>query len=104
MRNFVREAFQNDLFEVFFQEIKENSCSIKKGTIRKFECLVRMYDSKKKTKLISPEKFLPVIKKDGENPALTSCVVEKVCKFMSENDGRFSINLTEEDLRTDGFA
>lgn len=30
MQNLVKEAFKKDLFEVFFQEIRENSCAIKK--------------------------------------------------------------------------
>lgn len=63
-----------------------------------------MYDGMDKTKLISPGKFLPVIKKDGANQALTSCIIEKVCKFMSKNDGCYSINLTEEDLSAQSFA
>lgn len=104
IRNLVREACKEDLFEVFFQEIKENACATKKRRERKFECLVRMYDSKQKTNLIPPGKFLPVIKQDGGNQILTACVVEKVCKFMSMNEGRFSINLTEDDLKADGFA
>lgn len=54
MRNLVREAFKEDLFEVHFQEIKENSCCTKKTGKRKFECLVRMWDSKEKTNLLPP--------------------------------------------------
>ncbi|PJC56907.1 hypothetical protein CO024_00580 [Candidatus Gracilibacteria bacterium CG_4_9_14_0_2_um_filter_38_7] len=104
MRSLVREAFKEDLFEVFFQEIKENFCAIKKGKTKRFECLVRMYDSKEKTNLISPGKFLPIIKEDGEDEELTSCVIEKVCKKMIENDGHFSINLTEDDLTSADFT
>ena len=54
MRHLINEAFKEDLFTVFFQEIKENPGSIKRNENRKFECLVRMYDSKEKTNLLSP--------------------------------------------------
>lgn len=86
MRNLVKEAFREDLFEVHFQEIRENSCSIKKNGVRKFECLIRMYDSVEKTNLIPPIRFLPIIKKEGENPAITECVIRKVCEFMVCNE------------------
>ncbi|MDD2892155.1 MAG: EAL domain-containing protein [Candidatus Gracilibacteria bacterium] len=103
MRTMVKEAFENNLFVVFFQEIKENACSIKKGGRRKFECLVRMYDSVEKTNLIPPGEFLPVVKKDGKNTKLTNLVIEKICKKMTENDGCFSINLTRDDLLSATF-
>lgn len=62
MGTLVREAFQEDLFEVHVQEIKKNSCTVQADTVRKFECLVRMYDSKEKTNLLSPGIFLDTIK------------------------------------------
>ncbi|MFA6091081.1 MAG: EAL domain-containing protein [Candidatus Gracilibacteria bacterium] len=104
MRNLIREAFIEDLFVVFFQEIKENSCAIKKSDIRKFECLIRMYNSKGRTTLISPGVFLSAIKQDGKDNILTNYVVDKVCQFMSENKGYFSINLTEDDLILADFS
>jgi EAL domain-containing protein (putative c-di-GMP-specific phosphodiesterase class I) len=63
MRKLVNEAFEKDLFEVHVQEIHKNG-TVKQGEPRKFECLVRMYDSDKKDNLISPARFLPVVKKD----------------------------------------
>jgi len=104
MRSLVREAFAEDLFEVFFQEVKENSCAIRKGKTKKFECLVRMYDSKEKINIISPGKFLPIVKEDGEDEDLTCCVIKKVCEKMVDYDGHFSINLTEDDLTSTDFT
>ena len=104
MGTLVREAFQEDLFEVHVQEYKKNSCSIQTDTVRKFECLVRMYDSKEKTRLLSPGVFLETIKDIWENQRLTSLIIEKVCIFMSQNEHHYSINLTEDDLRSKDFA
>jgi diguanylate cyclase (GGDEF)-like protein len=104
VRKLVKEAFNEDLFELSFQEIKKNSGSIRNRDTRKFECLVRMYDSTEKTNLISPWSFLHVIKRDGKNQALTNIVIQKACEFMQEHPGDFSINITEDDLRSDGFA
>jgi hypothetical protein len=54
VRKLVKEAFNEDLFELSFQEIKKNSGSIRNRDTRKFECLVRMYDSAEKINLIPP--------------------------------------------------
>lgn len=54
VRKLVKEAFNEDLFELSFQEIKKNSGSIRNRDSRKFECLVRMYDSTVKINLIPP--------------------------------------------------
>lgn len=104
MRHLINEAFKEDLFTIFFQEIRENRRSIKHKGDRKFECLVRMYDSKEKTNLLPPGRFLPAVKKDGKDSLLTVCITKKVCEFMTENNGYFSINLTEEDLKMEDFA
>lgn len=104
IRKLVREAFNEDLFELCFQEIKKNPRSIRKRDARKFECLIRMYDSKERINLIPPLQFLHVIKRDGKNQALTNIVIQKACEFMQKNPGDFSINLTEDDLQSDGFA
>lgn len=104
VRKLVKEAFNEDLFELSFQEIKKNSGSIRNRDSRKFECLVRMYDSTVKINLIPPWRFLHVIKRDWKNQALTNIVIQKACEFMQEHPGDFSINITEDDLRSDGFG
>ena len=99
MRNLINQAFEKDLFEIHLQEIRENTTCIRPTGVKKFECLVRMYDSEEKTTLISPARFLPVVKKDGKNIDLTTVVIEKTCKIMAQNNFHYCINLTEEDLR-----
>lgn len=98
MRRLINEAFEKDLFEIHVQEIHENPACIKKSDRKKFECLIRMYDSEKKEKLISPGRFLPVVEKDGKNIDLTTVVINKVCQIMIQNNHHYCINITGEDL------
>ena len=104
MRKMVSEAFTHNLFEVYIQEIRKNSPSLLKEWNKKFECLVRMYDWIEKKRLVPPNKFLPVIEKDGKNIELTWVILQKVCEFMQNDKHHYSINLTGDDLRSDGFA
>ncbi len=105
MLNAVNEAFKDDLFTVYYQEIMENPDSIRKGKMRKFECLVRMYDSKEKNKIISPGKFRPIIIRSWKNQQLTDIVISKVSAYMQDNtEDIFSINITEDDLNEENSA
>lgn len=88
----IKDAIATDRIVPYFQKIINNSL----GVSSKYECLIRMLDSK--DKIISPFLFLDVAKKSKLYPQLTRIMIDKSFSFFQENGFDFSINLSVEDI------
>lgn len=89
----LRLAFAKDTVVPFYQGIRNN----KTKEIDRYECLVRLRDEN--DKLISPNKFLDLAQNMGLISKITKIMIRKSFKYFSSHNGRFSINLTEDDLK-----
>ncbi|WP_204305144.1 EAL domain-containing protein [Desulfurobacterium thermolithotrophum] len=88
----IKKAFEEDRIVPFYQPIVNNEI----GTVEKFEALVRLLGKNKST--ISPEKFLPVVKKAKLYPRITKTIIEKVFNDFKNMPFEVSLNLSFEDL------
>ena len=88
----IKIALDLDLMETYYQPIY----SIKKKKIVKYECLARIVDKKD---VISPTKFLEAAKISGFLTSITKRVITKAFEHFSSSNYRFSINITDDDLK-----
>lgn len=86
-------AFDDDNIMPFYQGIRDN----KSGKIAKYECLVRVKDSK--GLVVSPNIFLELAQSSGLMTRLTKLVIDKSFIYFKDKEDTFSINITEDDLR-----
>ncbi len=90
--NNIRMALnRSDLFLVY-QPIMD----LKKGTVNKYECLVRIRDGE--GQLINPDNFISLAKKGRLYKRITHLVIEQSFAAFGEREEEFSINLTIEDF------
>ncbi len=89
----IKEIIYNNKLQAFYQPIIDN----KTGHIVKYECLIRAIDN---DKVVSPYFFLQAAKTRGMLPAITKFVIEESFRLFSTNELQFSINITEDDLRS----
>lgn len=88
----LRSAFQDERILVFAQPIICNQSA----KIHKYECLVR-YQSPE-GQIITPFQFLDVAKKSRLYPKITRTVIEQACRYFSQRDEEFSINISLQDV------
>jgi len=92
----IKIALDKDSFVIFFQPIYNN----KTKKIEKYECLVRMnHENEIKT----PDKFLQISKDINKYELISYIVVEKSCRYFSDKDYEFSINLSILDIENIDF-
>lgn len=75
----VSAAIENDLFEVFYQPIR----NVHTGSFTSVEALIRLQDPK--LGFISPEEFIPIAESEGMILKIGEMVFEKVCQFILES-------------------
>jgi len=107
MNNFIEEnnfwtsriakALEDDKILAYYQPIVE--CSTDK--IVKYECLVRL---EFEGKVYSPYHFLNTARYAGYLHKITCRMFEKACHTFKDNDLRFSINITDQDLVESKFV
>lgn len=88
----IRYAIEHDTFVPFFQPIAVDD----KNPITKFEALIRMRDEE--GSILSPFVFLEIAQRMRLYHKLTELMIEKCCRYFSQIDAEFSINLTYEDI------
>jgi EAL domain-containing protein (putative c-di-GMP-specific phosphodiesterase class I) len=86
----ITNALKNDNIIVFYQAIVNENKQIKK-----YEALVRMRDE---NDIISPFHFLDISKRTRHYNSITKVVIEKTFEKFKNEDKRFSINLTADDI------
>ena len=92
----VRDALENNQILTYYQPI----FSVDTGKIIKYECLVRM---SYKGEIISPFKFLEAAKSSGQLYRIFQVMFENACRKTKEFEGKFTVNVTEQDLREPDF-
>ena len=93
-RKKIHYAIKNDEFVPFFQPIID----IRNKEIKKYESLIRMLDN---GNIISPNLFLNVAKEAKLYPKLTRIMIKKTFKIFDTLDAKFSINISEIDIKDD---
>ncbi len=88
----IKEVITQGNLRVYYQPIVNN----KNGQIDKYECLIRAIDN---DKVIPPFFFLQAAKSRGMLPNITKIVIEESFKIFSANNLKFSINITDDDLK-----
>ena len=88
----LKEALKLKRVIPYYQPILHNL----RGTIDKYECLVRMFDQK--GAMIPPSKFLGVAKRTKLYPMVTQTVLEMAFHEFKSRHHDFSINLSLEDI------
>ena len=89
----IKEIIHQNKLHLYYQPIIDNKTQ-KTG---KYECLIRAMDQ---DKIISPYLFLQAAKTRGMLPTITRFVIDKSFRKFSGNTLEFSINITEDDLRS----
>ncbi len=90
--NKLKWAIENDRLTPYFQPIYD----IKKGTIEKYECLVRMIDED--GSVIPPARFMPIATKSHLYHDITRIMIEKSIARFKGTPYAFSINITLLDI------
>lgn len=93
--NKVKWAIENDRFIPYFQPIFD----IKKGKVKKYECLVRILDND--DKIISPQLFLETAHRSRLYSEITRIMIEKSFYHFADTDHDFSINISISDILHD---
>ncbi len=88
----IKEVISEGNLRVYYQPIVNN----KNQKIDKYECLIRAIDN---DKVIPPFLFLQAAKSRGMLPNITKIVIEESFKLFSTNELKFSINITDDDLK-----
>lgn len=88
----VREALDTNNIVAYYQPI----FSLKTKEIIKYECLVRMLY---KDEVISPFKFLQAAKNSGQLYQIFQIMFESACKKTREFSGKFTVNMSDQDLQ-----
>lgn len=76
----LREAIENDLFDVYYQPIYDSNS----GKFKSAEALIRL--KSQEYGFISPEEFIPIAENDGLIVKIGDMVFEKVCRFIGINN------------------
>lgn len=90
IKNCLREALENDGFDVYYQPIFSTS----KDRFALAEALIRL--EHKELGFIPPDEFIPIAEQTGLINSIGLVVFEKVCKFIASDDF--------EDLKLDTIA
>ncbi len=90
----ISKAFEEDLFEIFYQPIID----IKSNVVIKNEVLIRM---NKDGVYTSPSAFIDILQDAGHEKKLTKLIISKSFKNFSAMDLELSINMTKDDLDDD---
>lgn len=96
--NRVKTALEEGAITAWYQPIVNN----RTGTIEKFECLVRLVDEDNSH--ISPDVFLEPAKLVGLMPNISFAVINQSFRCFAGNTYEFSINISEEDLKSGQFV
>ncbi len=94
----LREAIEEDRVEPWFQPIVDRSS----GKIHSYESLIRMIDAAGAP--ISPFFFLDIAKKAKLYVPLTKLMIRKSFEKFANNDYRFSLNFSFEDMADEGVV
>ncbi|OQX74732.1 MAG: hypothetical protein B6D59_01480 [Campylobacteraceae bacterium 4484_4] len=94
----LREAIEEDRIEPWFQPIIDR----KSGEIYSYESLIRMIDTAGAP--ISPFFFLDIAKKAKLYVPLTKLMIRKSFEKFAQNDYRFSLNFSFEDMADEGVV
>lgn len=95
--NRVKEALNTEMVQPWYQPIINN----KTMEVEKFECLARLIES---DDVVSPGLFLEPARQVGLLPNISYAIVNASFKAFQDNKYEFSINVTEEDLRSGKFV
>jgi len=90
----LKEAIDKDKIVPYFQPIVDNQTR----EVIKYEVLVRIIDD---GKVISPFNFMDAAKTTRFLSTITDSVIRKSFEYFSDKKDDFSVNLTEDDLRSD---
>lgn len=93
----VKVALETNKIYPWFQPIY----NLKTGKIDKFECLARLQGEGGDT--FAPGLFLESAKLIGVLPNISYAVINKSFSLFKDNDSTFSINVSEEDLKSEQF-
>ncbi len=88
----VKTALNEDRVIPYFQPIVNNYT----GKIEKYECLARLDEG---GTIITPDQFIEPARLIGLLPQITRNMIEKCCRYFSERDESFTLNITENDLK-----
>lgn len=88
----LKEAIEHHQIVPYFQPIINN----RSGRVEKFECLVRMIDSK--GNVYAPHNFLDVAKRTHHYGEITRRMIEQSFRVFQNHEYEFSINLTVKDI------
>lgn len=89
----IKDIVNESKLRLFYQPIVDNHTE----EIVKYECLIRAEDD---GKIVSPYLFLNAAKKRGILPQITRFVIDESFRHFSKSSTQFTINITEEDLRS----
>ena len=92
----LKQAILEDRIIVYYQPLINN----KTMQADKFECLVRMIDG---DKIVSPFFFLGISKKSNQYHNITRIVLIKAFTTFENIDASFSVNISYEDVISEGF-
>ncbi len=89
----IKEIINQNKLRLFYQPIVDN----KSEQIVKYECLIR---AEVAGEIITPFHFLHAARSRGLLPQITRFVIDESFRHFSKSDIEFSINITEEDLKS----
>ena len=92
----LKQAIAEDRIVVYYQPLINNKIM----QADKFECLVRMIDG---DRIVSPFFFLGISKKSNQYQHITRIVLLKAFEVFKDIDASFSVNISYEDIVSDGF-
>ncbi len=93
----LKEAIEQDRIVPYFQPIVDNLTR----KVVKYEVLVRIIEN---NKVISPFNFMSAAKTTRFLNTITQSVIKKSFEYFQDKNVNFSINLTEDDLRSDNLS
>jgi len=92
----IKEAFNNKLFEAYFQPI----VSVDDPSFKKYEVLIRLLNDDKSS-VAAPIEFLSILQKMGLEKKLTKLIIDQSFTALQHCQSELSINMTREDLDDD---
>ncbi len=95
--NRIKKSLDNNELVVCYQPIFDN----RSKKIYSYEALVRLKDGEN---IVSPDQFLDEAKKIGMLSVITRQIIKKSFELFSKNSLNFSINLSEEDMKSDDIV
>ena len=91
----VKNALIDERIKLFAQPIYD----LKNDRIKGYEMLVRLIDKEKN--VVTPDRFLNLARRSHFYSQITRSVVEQACRFFSQNDLSFSVNVLVDDVRNE---